>query len=73
MGIGLGLGVGIGLSLYFWTVMLIQDQQKTLIQENVVLGKIPFIKEKETNHSQALQKMAHRFKKHLEVIQKCKK
>ncbi len=65
MGIWLGLGVGIGLSLYFWTVML--------IQEHVFLGKIPFIKEKETSHSQALQKMAHRFKKHLEVIQKCKK
>ncbi len=33
---GLGLGVGIGLSLYFWTVMLIQDQQKMLIQEHVL-------------------------------------
>ncbi len=38
--VGLGLGVGIGLSLYFWTVMLIQDQQKMLIQEHVLLGKI---------------------------------
>ncbi len=37
---GLGLGVGIGLSLYFWTVMLIQDKQKMLIQEHVLLGKI---------------------------------
>ncbi len=38
--VGLGLGVGIGLSLYFWTVMLIQDQQKMLIQEHVLLRKI---------------------------------
>ncbi len=38
--VGLGLGVGIGLSLYFWTVMLIQDKQKMLIQEHVLLGKI---------------------------------
>ncbi len=36
----IGLGVGIGLSLYFWTVILIQDQQKMLIQEHVFLGKI---------------------------------
>ncbi len=38
--VGLGLGVGIGLSLYFWKVMLIQDQQNMLIQEHVLLGKI---------------------------------
>ncbi len=31
------LGVGIGLSLYFWTVLLIQDQQNILIQEHVYL------------------------------------
>ncbi len=36
----MGLGVGIGLSLYFWRVMLIRDQQKKLIQEHVLLGKI---------------------------------
>ncbi len=36
----LWVGVGTGLSLYFWTVMLIQDQQNMLIQEHVLLGKI---------------------------------
>ncbi len=36
----LDLGVGIGLSLYFWTVMLIQDQKKMLIQEHVLFRKI---------------------------------
>ncbi len=38
--VGLGLGAGIGLSLYFWTGMLIQDQQKMLIQEHVLFSKI---------------------------------
>ncbi len=36
----LGSGVVTGLSLYFWTVMLIRHQQKKLIQEHILLGKI---------------------------------
>ncbi len=39
------LGIGIGLDLYFWTIMLIQDQQKMLIWEHVLLAKITMTRE----------------------------
>ncbi len=41
--LGLGVGIGIRLSLYIWTVMLIQDQKKMLIQELVLLRTFSYL------------------------------